>query len=272
MRGKFSATMLSACGTLFFSISASPAVRAQTRSETSRTASRPVVVELFTSEGCSDCPPADGLLRRLEQHSFPGIEIIPLEEHVDYWNHDGWIDPYSSVEWTIRQRMYIAKTRSAVPYTPEMVVDGEAQFVGSNARKAQIAIERAETEPRTDILIAPGRPESKNSQRFTVTVGKLAGAQAGDRADVWLAVTEDGLQSSVTAGENRGRLLSHAAVLRSLRRIGTADLSEDPQSFTNYPKVRFNSDWKRENLRVVVFVQERKSLRILGAASAQIAE
>lgn len=233
-------------------------------------ASKTVVVELFTSEGCSDCPPADALLQRMEQQPIRGVEIIPLEEHVDYWNQQGWIDPYSSVEWTTRQREYVEKAKGNSPFTPEMVVEGESQFIGSNGRAAQQAIEKAVSEPQTQITIGPAQSGSKNEANFAITVGKLVGSNSGDAAQVWLAVTEDGLHSSVTAGENAGHSLTHAAVLRSLHKVGVASAGSDSNSFAENAKVKFNSNWKRENLRVVVFVQDKKSLKILGAVSTKV--
>ena len=117
---------------------------------------KPVVVELFTSEGCSSCPPADALLQKLEaQQPVAGAEIIALEEHVDYWNHDGWVDPYSSSEWTERQQAYAALFKND-PYTPELVVDGRSQFVGNNARKAEVEIEKAARGVKTEVAITSG--------------------------------------------------------------------------------------------------------------------
>ncbi|HEV2299623.1 MAG TPA: DUF1223 domain-containing protein [Candidatus Acidoferrales bacterium] len=255
---------------LFFLIYPAIVSRAQTQAPAAPSTSKPVVVELFTSEGCSTCPPADALLQRMEKQPLPGVEIITLEEHVDYWNQQGWIDPYSSVEWTTRQREYEAKAGSNDPYTPEMVVDGESRFTGSNGREAQMAIEKAVAEPKTSVSITPAPSDSKNSESFQVSVGKLVGSASGNDAEVWLAITEDGLHSSVTAGENAGHALTHAAVLRSLHKIGVAAANKESDSFAGVPKVKLNSSWKRENLRVIVFVQDKKSLKILGAASAKI--
>ncbi|HKV28854.1 MAG TPA: DUF1223 domain-containing protein, partial [Candidatus Acidoferrales bacterium] len=224
-------------------------------------------VELFTSEGCSDCPPAEALALKLEQQPIPGVDVIVLEEHVDYWNHQGWVDPYSSMEWTARQRVYVAKVNDN-PYSPEMVVDGQSQFVGSNGRQALAAIEKAARGPETEVTIAAGKPGARDSQDFTVSVGKLAGDTNGDSAEVWLAVVEDGLHSSVSAGENAGHVLYHAAVVRSLHKIG--DAKADSAAFTGDARVKFKSNWKRENLRIVAFVQEKKSREILGAASVKI--
>jgi hypothetical protein len=231
---------------------------------------KPVVVELFTSEGCSSCPPADALLQQLQQQQpVAGVEIIALEEHVDYWNHDGWIDPYSSAEWTERQQDYAALFRDD-PYTPELVVNGHSQFVGNNARKAESEIGKAAGSLKTEVKLTSGSPEAKGSQRFTVSVGKLARNAAGDVAEVWLAVTEDGLQSSVNLGENAGHVLHHVATLRSLHKIGVADASRESVSFAGDPVVKLNSHWNPQNLHVMVFVQEKKSREILGAASTKI--
>jgi hypothetical protein len=231
---------------------------------------KPVVVELFTSEGCSSCPPADALLQQLQQQQpVAGVEIIALEEHVDYWNHDGWIDPYSSSEWTERQQDYVAVFKKD-PYTPELVVNGHSQFVGNNARQAQFEIEKAAGGLKTEVKITSGNPEAKGAQRFTVSVGKLARNAPGDVAEVWLAVTEDGLQSSVSLGENAGHVLHHIATLRSLHKIGVADANGASVSFAGDPLVKLNSHWNPQNLHVTVFVQEKKSREILGAGSTRI--
>ena len=101
----------------------------------------PVVVELFTSEGCSSCPSADALLAGLaEQQPIEKVEVIALEEHVDYWNELGWVDPFSSHDWTTRQSVYAGILGNGNPYTPQMVVDGRAEFVGNQSRKARQAI------------------------------------------------------------------------------------------------------------------------------------
>lgn len=229
---------------------------------------KPVVVELFTSEGCSSCPPADLLLQKLEaQQPISGAEIIALEEHVDYWNHDGWIDPYSSQEWTERQRTY-ANLHKKDAYTPEMVIDGQSQFVGNDPRQAKLEIEKAARGAKTQVAITAAQSDSKGSQ-FHVSVGKLVGATSGDVAEIWLAVTEDGLHSSVSRGENAGHLLQHVATLRSLHKIGVADVN-GAVSFTADPVVKFNSQWNIGKLHVTVFVQKKRSREILGAASTTV--
>src|SRR6478752_4847234 len=112
----------------------------------------PVIVELFTSEGCSDCPPADTLLEKLiATQPIAGAEIIGLGQHVDYWDRLGWKDRFSSSALTARQQLYQTRFATDSIYTPQMVVDGRAEFVGSDASAARKAIERTLTAPHGTI-------------------------------------------------------------------------------------------------------------------------
>jgi hypothetical protein len=230
----------------------------------------PVVVELFTSEGCSSCPPADALLATLSKNQpVDGADVIALEEHVDYWDDLGWKDPFSSPEWTRRQQDYAGTFRSGSAYTPQMVVDGQAEFVGSRERQSEKEISDAAKRAKTPVTLAPSGAGTDGPTQFSVRVGRLAGGTSGDSAEVWLAVAENNLQSSVTRGENAGERLRHTSVLRTLRKLGVADSSKD-ESFSGSPDVRLDPSWKRENARVIIFVQERKSRKILGAAEAEV--
>lgn len=232
----------------------------------------PVIVELFTSEGCSSCPPADAALAKLEENQgAASAEVIALEEHVDYWNQLGWADPFSSPEWTSRQQVYAGVFGSGSVYTPQMVVDGATELVGSRGPEVRRKIEEAAGREKTPVTIAANGEETGGSRKFDVHVGKLAGAGWGDDAEVWLAVTESGLHSAVTRGENAGEELHHASVVRSLQKLGVAD-KRNEASFTGQPGVHVSSSWKRENVRVVVFVQEKKSRHILGASVVPFAE
>ena len=229
----------------------------------------PVLVELFTSEGCSSCPPADTLLSKLQaDQPIPGVQVIGLEEHVDYWNHDGWVDPYSAADWTVRQEDYVASLKSGSPYTPQMVVDGQRTFVGSNPRDAVDAIRQAAQLQKISVSISPAATQG-DAQRFDVRLGSISTLLGGhDKADVWLAVTEESVQTSVKAGENGGRSWEHAAIARSLQKIGSA-AANDSEPFVARPEIKLKSNWKKENLRVVVFVQDRKTHRVIGAASVK---
>ena len=228
-----------------------------------------VVVELFTSEGCSSCPPADALLAKLAERDPTGnAHVVALEEHVDYWDDLGWRDPFSSHDWTVRQYEYAGVLGNENPYTPQMVVDGTSEFSGGRAQQALTTIAEAAARAKTVVSLSEGTSRKPGTENFSVQVGKLSSAKGG-AADVWLAITETGLHSSVTRGENAGHELRHAAIVRSLRKIGEAKPDRDT-GFSGEATIPIRSDWKRENLKAVLFVQEKKSLRILGAAEIQL--
>ena len=232
------------------------------------TSTRPVLVELFTSEGCSSCPPADALLAKLDQQARLGnAEIIALEEHVDYWDQLGWRDPYSSAQWTERQQDYAASFKNDGVYTPQMVVDGRIEFVGSSQSRAKSAIEEVAREPKAELSL-----KSQLAQNGGVNVSvavKMLPAGENRSAQVWLAVTEGALHSNVLRGENAGEDLHHAAVVRSLRKVGEAAPNRE-SAFSGEQDLRIDPAWKKENLRVVAFVQDPKSKHILGAASTPV--
>jgi hypothetical protein len=242
--------------------------RAAGRQVAARAGGVPVVVELFTSEGCSSCPPADALLAKLEaEQSVSGAEVIALEEHVDYWNGGGWFDPFSSDSATLRQREYAAVLGNENPYTPQMVVDGREQLVGSRAGRALSVIGQAASRKKAEVSIAP----VGGGEKFRVSVGALddLSSRDGGAAEIWMAVTETGLHSNVRAGENSGQDLHHAAVVRRLWKIGALK-DGGGAGFTGEETVKVDRAWRRENLRVVVFVQEKKGKKILGAGSARL--
>jgi hypothetical protein len=202
----------------------------------------PLVLELFTSQGCSSCPPADRLLSRFAR-TDPG-ELAPLSFHVDYWNDLGWVDPYSLPAWTERQRQYANALGDDRVYTPELVVGGARGFVGSHTRTIEKAIADA---PRPALLAATA----------TWTSGKLEiTATAPADADVLVAVWEDGRKIAVTRGENSGDTLANDRIVRRLERVsragakGTLALPIDPK-------------WR--NVGAVAFAQ-RPDKRIVASA------
>jgi hypothetical protein len=227
-----------------------------------------VLVELFTSEGCSSCPPADELLAKMERDQpFVNAQVIALEEHVDYWNNLGWTDPFSSDNATVRQYAYVGIIGGGNAYTPQMVVDGQDEFVGSREWSARSVIERAGTRKKAEVNLSVQKTGNDREALVRIQVGPLLAVRTGDKPEVWLAITETGLHSDVKRGENAGEVLYHAAVVRNLRKVGTATTaSESP--FDSEEKVVRDPAWRLENLRVVAFVQEQKSKRILGATSA----
>jgi hypothetical protein len=225
----------------------------------------PVLVELFTSEGCSSCPPADALLTDMDKRQpFPTVDVIAIEEHVDYWDQQGWKDPFSSPDWTYRQNDYAAVLHTGSPYTPEMVVDGTQGFTGSRGPLAKAAVEKAASEKKAAVEVSEVSPPQGKSVTLKIGVGQLFNAAPKDTAQVLLAITETGLHVAVKDGENAGHELQHSAVLREMKLIGV--VGKNGQEFSAQPTVKFDSDWKLANLRAVVFVQEKKSRRVLGAA------
>jgi hypothetical protein len=229
----------------------------------------PVIVELFTSEGCSSCPPADRLLEQLEKSQLVGgAQIIALSEHVDYWNYIGWSDPFSSTLFSARQRAYAPVFRNDRVYTPQMVVDGQAEFVGSDTAKAQAAIARAAKLPKADVRIESAR--DAQTIKVKTSVARLPAVSKGDTVEVLLAITESDLASKVARGENAGRRLTHTAVVRELRSLGS--ISSAGETFQTETTISLGQDWQVAHLRTVVFVQERKHKRILGAAVVNLAD
>ncbi|HEV3039885.1 MAG TPA: DUF1223 domain-containing protein [Candidatus Angelobacter sp.] len=216
-----------------------------------------VVVELFTSEGCSSCPPADELLGRMNgQESANGATVIPLGFHVDYWNSLGWQDRFSSRSYSERQQQYAEKFKLEGPYTPQMVVDGTAEFVGNSSSRAQATIAEAATRPQqADIQLSAKDPGKVQVQ---ATLSETPSA-----ADVMLAITEDNLITKVGAGENDGKVLHHAAVVRDFRRLGRLSSGKFDQTLS----LHRDKEWNAANLHVVVFVQATDRGVIEGAVS-----
>jgi hypothetical protein len=208
-----------------------------------------VLVELFTSEGCSSCPPADALLERLDAQPFDGVQIIALSEHVDYWNHQGWSDPYSSAAFSARQEEYARRFGTGGPYTPEMVVDGRWEFVGSDAQKAESAIRSAAGPPKLAISIAD------EDGRSVVEVSPLPQGTRG-KAGVFVAHVADSGFQNVLGGENKGRRLKHVAIVKDLKRVGTVDGRSGFK--TQIPA--------GAGARLIVFAQASGNGPILGAA------
>src|SRR5580704_15492770 len=170
-----------------------------TSDQNSYPSAMPVVVELFTSEGCSSCPPADALLAKLEsQQPIANAQIIALEEHVDYWNNGGWMDPFSDREWTTRQEVYAASLGNQNPYTPQMVVDGQIGLVGNREDSARAAIEKSAAQPKAHVSLSVTPSAKAGGEQMVVAVTQLSGTRQADKPEVWLAISESGLHSVVS--------------------------------------------------------------------------
>jgi hypothetical protein len=211
---------------------------------------QPVLVELFTSEGCSSCPPADSLLASLDRtQPVESAAIIVLSEHVDYWNHIGWADPYSSPAFSARQQQYARRFRLEGPYTPQMVVDGQTELLGSDGHGAVSAIRTSSRQPRTAVRIGAG------DRIATIEVDPLP-AKTAHKANVYLVYAADSGMQDVARGENRGRRLHHVAIAKEVKQIGTVD---DHSGFQTQVPVE-------SGMRLVVFVQEAGYGPVWGAA------
>jgi hypothetical protein len=220
----------------------------------------PVLVELFTSEGCSSCPPADALLAKLaELQPVAGVTVIALEEHVDYWDHQGWRDPFSSPDFTARQQRYTESLHVESAYTPQMVIDGHSEFVGNDSQHALHELANAARTVKAPVHLTV---RERSADRVSLAV-RVDAAASGN---VWLAIAETGLASDVARGENTGRNLKHSAVVRKLSAIGSLKSGE---AFSAEPAVKLAKQWKPENLRAVVFVQDATG-KVLGAAEVAL--
>ena len=238
-----------------------PAAIAAQATQTNRT---PVLVELFTSEGCSSCPPADALLAKFDQtQPISGAEIIVLGEHVDYWDNLGWHDRFSSHQYTARQNGYCGRLHVDSSYTPQMIVDGTDQFVGNDAVHAVRAIQRAAQNPKVKLILSQ---PVVDAQKISASVSSPAPITT-KKADLYAALVDPKDTTEVRGGENGGRRLQHVGVVRSLQRVGNLkDLAAGPVSFSlNAP-----ADAKPGEMRVVVFAQETGQGAVLGAVSAGI--
>jgi hypothetical protein len=222
---------LAACSALLLAAASSDSSRA------------PILVELFTSEGCSSCPPADRLLQRLDS------KAIVLSEHVDYWDHQGWKDRFSSHAFTVRQELYARLFGLDSSYTPEMVTDGAVEFNGSDSARAIQEIAKAAHRPKAQVRLTR-----------TPAAGLLIEVDSAPApGGVMLALADPAAQSQVAAGENKGHSLTHVAVVRSLRKIGSVKRGMAFRSEISLPPGAAAQ-------RIVVFVQEDGQARVFGVA------
>jgi len=180
-----------------------------------------VVLELFTSQGCSSCPPADRLLSSLATAGVLGerkVKVVPMSFHVDYWNDLGWSDPFSNAAWSQRQREYASALGDDGVYTPQLVIGGRAHVVGSDRREVERAVAAAQ----------PARPLQIAATWTARSVTVQAPAEA--TGELWLALWQDNLLTEVARGENRGERLRNQHVVRRLVKLlrGTATVAIDP--------------------------------------------
>jgi hypothetical protein len=222
-----------------------------------------VLVELFTSEGCSSCPPADNWLQQIDiSQPIAGTQVIVLSEHVDYWDHDGWKDPYSLAQFTDRQNAYVKALGISTPYTPQAIVNGKSELNFSEPKQINQVLMKEATTAQVPVSVSAFGVEGSDTPVLRAHI-EVNGEQERRSADIFAAVALDHAESQVAHGENGGRLLKHVAVVQELVKVGKLEkgkvFSEDIQV-----KLRPNTDPR--NLRLIVFVQEPDYGRVLGAS------
>jgi hypothetical protein len=200
-----------------------------------------------------------------DEQPFAGAHLIALEEHVDYWDRLGWRDPFSSAQFTSRQTEYSRVFRSNGIYTPQLVVDGVRECVGSDRSAIRAIVTDSIRRPRAAVRVQSVAVGSH--LRVTVGIDVPADVERRGIADVFVIVAERGLVSAVPRGENGGRTLVHGAVARSLAPMG--DLSDRDRTFAAIVDVPIARNWNSRNLQIVGVIQERDSRRILGAGAGE---
>ena len=231
---------------------------------------RTAVVELFTSQGCSSCPPADRLLSRLARDPRYQGKVIPLSFHVDYWNYIGWTDPYSSSRWSQRQQLYAARAfHSNRIYTPQVVVNGRAECVGSQEGAVIDRIANAlAAEPAGSVSLAVDPPTPDGHLRVKVDARMTKAAGPGN-LDLWVAVYENELSTPVKAGENASRTLRNDRVVRRFEKAFTLPAAAGAEK-SGEIVLGIDKRWKVQDLGVAAFLQDPATLAIHGAAAREL--
>jgi hypothetical protein len=242
-------------GALLLSLAGTAAAECAVQSGTQRIA----LLELYTSEGCSSCPPADRWLAELGPKGLAPARVVPLALHVDYWNYLGWTDPFSQPRYTERQQAHRARGGARTVYTPQFILNGREYrgwFRGDDfARRLE----------NTDAAAVIALRLARANEATLEATGEISVAETAkrQRAEVYLALYENNLANDVRAGENRGERLRHDYVVRRLE--GPFSLQDDGRLALRQ-RFRLSPDWKRTDLGVAVFVQDRESGEVLQAA------
>jgi hypothetical protein len=250
------------------SCSRAEAVRLGQAADTPPAKPATVLVELFTSEGCSSCPPADALLAELvERQPIDDVTIIGIGEHVDYWDRLGWRDPFSSPAFSMRQSDYEHTVfRTGSVYTPQIVIDGRLQAVGSDRPAVRRAIVQA---ARVDKAVVDVDPEASGRElRTRVSVDLPPKVQPDHAFEVVAGVVERGLITHVPRGENRGLTLRHSVVAHTLATIGRIAARE--RAFSQTITTSIDPAWKPADLQIIAFVQDRTTRQIVAVGSSRI--
>ena len=213
------------------------------------------VVELFTSEGCSSCPPADQLLREITQKAKEeNLTIYTLGFHVDYWNYLGWEDVFSQKDYSRRQYQYAQAMQTTSVYTPQLIINGTKAFNGSDREQAWKTIHQALQKPSSLKLNLSIAEKSANTYELSYQISSIP-----PDSTLNFALVEKNLKSNVSRGENTGRLLQHDNVVRF---FNTTDIKAPEHKIT----FSINNQWKKEDLAVIAYIQNKKDTMIVAAA------
>ncbi len=220
----------------------------------------PILMELFTSEGCSSCPPIDTWAARLDQYQpVARGQLILLSEHVDYWDHDGWKDPYSSGPLTERQDEYARMLGLSQVYTPQVIVDGDIELHPWKTDEVKASLDKAAEAPMVAMRIEGAMLAG---DELTGKVEADGGAEKRG-GDIFVAVALEKTETDVLGGENNGKKLTHVAVVKDLVKVGKLSKGKN---FDGAFRVKLWPGANAGNMRVVAFVQESGPGKVLGAA------
>jgi len=264
---------LSACAALFLCLillQTIPTAAAQNQANDQSTSSspasaqlQPVLVELFTSEGCSSCPPADTMLEKMDTYQpIEGAQLIVLSEHVDYWDHDGWKDPNSSAALTERQNFYEAVLGEKTSFTPQFVVDGSNGLRQGDPQRLEDTLKKAAAVPKVAVRIDGVNVDASNPSLLRAHISTDANSGTHN-ADVYVAVALEHVESQVSRGENNGRHLTHVAVVQQITKVGKLPKGKN---FDQQVQLKLKPGEDSKNLRIVAFIQESGPGKVLGAA------
>lgn len=243
-------------------IESSPGKSGANRSTNNKSEALPfAVVELFTSEGCSSCPSADALLGEIVQESRKnGQRVFALAFHVDYWDYIGWKDPFANRAFADRQRRYADALRSNRLYTPQMIVNGQREFVGSDRSRANAAIQWALAQPaRVEVKLQKQKTSPPNEWVLSYEVLGLS-----KEAVLQIALVERGLVNNIKRGENSGRTLRHENVVRMFQTVSLKN------SQSGLVAIELPNTVKLQNSSIIGYVQDIKTMGVLGAVGLEL--
>ena len=245
------------------SISQGPTPSADAKPSEASPAGVPVVLELFTSEGCSSCPPADILIQRLDTYQpIAGAQLIVMSEHVTYWDQQGWKDPNSAQAFTDRQSSYVTALGLKEPYTPQIIVDGTQVVSLEDTKHMEDVLNKEKDSLRIPVRIGEIAIDPGNPAILRTHVETDANPEKHN-ADVYVALALDHVESQVLRGENGGKHLVHVAVVQQLTKVGKLSKGK---TFAEDVQFKLKSGEDPKNLRLIAFVQEPGPGKVLGAA------